>query len=287
MALESFPPLALVACRFILSGSILLAIAKVRGGALPRGREIVTAAATGVVILGLGNGCLTFATLWIPSGLAALIITMTPFWMVGIEAALGGEPLHGPTLAAMLVGFLGAAMLIGPDLADGRAGGMLLQGFLVLQLGCASWSFGSLFQKRQPSRAHPIVVGALQQLAAGLAFLPLALLIPESPIQWSGRGLIAFLYLVTFGSIVGYSSYVYALQKLPVSLVSIYSYINPVVAVTLGWLFYREAFGMREAVAMATIFFGVALVKKFSRKPADTHLAAQTAASQTGSGPRP
>jgi drug/metabolite transporter (DMT)-like permease len=128
----------------------------------------------------------------------------------------------------------------------------------------ASWSFGSIFQKRQELKAHPIVVGAIHQLAAGLAFLPLALLVPEHPIAWSWRGAGALLYLVTFGSIVGYSSYAYALDKLPVAVVSVYPYINSIVAVALGWLIYREPFGFVEALAMIIIFVGVAVVKRNS-----------------------
>jgi drug/metabolite transporter (DMT)-like permease len=106
----------------------------------------------------------------------------------------------------------------------------------------------------------------MQQLAAGLTFVPLALLIPEHPIQWKARGTFALLYLVVFGSIVGYSAYVYALDKLPVPVVSIYTYINPVVAVSLGWLVYAEPVGRRELISMLVIFTGVALVKKFSRQ---------------------
>ena len=109
------------------------------------------------------------------------------------------------------------------------------------------------------------VIGAVQQLAAGLSFLPFVLLIHEHPIHWSLRGVTAILYLVVFGSIVGYSAYIFALDRLPVAIASIYPYVNSVVAVTLGWLFYREPFGAREAAAMAIIFAGVALVKRYSR----------------------
>ena len=106
----------------------------------------------------------------------------------------------------------------------------------------------------------------MQQLAAGLILAPFALAIHEAPIHWSARGVSALWYLVCFGSIVGYSAYVYALDRLPVAIVSIYPYVNAVVAVGLGWLFYREPFGTREALAMTVIFAGVAVVKKYSRK---------------------
>jgi drug/metabolite transporter (DMT)-like permease len=263
MALEMWPPMTLVAVRFLLSGGILLAGARLAGAALPRGRELALTALYGVVILGVGNGALVLAETWIPSGMAALIITVSPFWMVGLNALLPPrEPLHAPTLAGMLIGLAGAVLLVGPGaLAGGAAGAAMIRGALILQLGCASWSLGSLLQKRLPVKAHPIVAGAIQQLAAGLAFTPLALLFPGE-IHSSARGLAALLYLVVFGSIVGYSSYVIALDRLPVAVVSLYNYVNPVVAVILGWLFYREPFGWREAGAMLVIFTGVAIVKR-------------------------
>jgi drug/metabolite transporter (DMT)-like permease len=106
-----------------------------------------------------------------------------------------------------------------------------------------------------------VIAGAVQQLAGGLAMTPFALAVREHPVHWSGRGVSAILYLVLFGSIVGYSSYAYALDRLPVAIVSVYPYVNAVVAVSLGWLFYREPFGIRETAAMTVIFVGVAIVK--------------------------
>jgi drug/metabolite transporter (DMT)-like permease len=269
MSLESFPPLLLVCARYVISGSLMLAVIGLRGGELPRGRELRAACLSGALVLGIGNGALVFAELWVPSGLACLIITCSPFWMVGAEALLpGGEPLHLPTILGMLVGLGGAALLFAPDVHTHTVHAGLLNGFLVLQLGMAGWAFGSIYQRRQVTGAHPIVIGAVQQLAAGLSFLPFVLLFPGHPVHWSVRGVSAILYLVVFGSIVGYSAYIFALDRLPVAIVSIYPYVNSVVAVTLGWLFYREAFGVREAGAMAIIFAGVALVKRYSRKPA-------------------
>ncbi|MDP2999627.1 MAG: EamA family transporter [Bryobacterales bacterium] len=266
MALESFPPLVLVASRFTISGALLLAAAFLKNARLPRGRELWLTALNGVIILGIGNAALTYAETWIASGLAALILTTSPFWLVGIEALVpGGERLHAPTVAGMLIGLGGAALLVGPGVMDHGGGHSLLKGFLVLQLGCMCWCGGSIAQRRQVSRAHPVVSGGVQQLAAGVVFLVLALLIREHPIRWSFRGGGALIYLVLFGSIVGYSAYIYALDKLPVAVVSIYTYINPVVAVFLGWLFYREPFGAREAAAMGIIFAGVAVVKKYAR----------------------
>jgi drug/metabolite transporter (DMT)-like permease len=146
-----------------------------------------------------------------------------------------------------------------------------LQAFLLLQFGCCGWAFGSILQRRHTTTAHPVVSGAVQQLATGLAFLGPALLTRTHPIQWSGRSVGAVIYLITFGSVIGYSAYLYALDQLPVSIVTIYNYINPIVALFLGWLIYREPVGMHELGAMLIIFLGVTLVKRSAglvRKPA-------------------
>jgi drug/metabolite transporter (DMT)-like permease len=265
MALESFPPLVLVSVRFLLAGSILLVFALVRGLYIPRGRELASNFFSGLLLLGIGNSCLVFAELLIPSGLAGLIVTISPFWLVGAEALLpGGARLHLPTIGGMIVGLAGAGLLFTNDLSAGAIDRKMLEGFLLLQIGMAAWSFGSIFQRRQSGKAHPIIAAGVQQMAAGLIALPLALGIPEHPIHWTARGVSALLYLVCFGSIVGYSSYAYALDRLPVAILSVYPYVNAIVAVGLGWLFYREPFGVREAIAMVVIFAGVAVVKRYA-----------------------
>jgi drug/metabolite transporter (DMT)-like permease len=268
MALESFPPLTLVSLRYLASGTIMLIGAKITGAHLPRGKELRETALFGVIALGIGNGCLAFAEQWIPSGLAALFVTTSPFWLVGVEAlSPGGERLHLPTIAGMLVGLGGVATLVAPAAMNLSLHSSTLGAFLLLQIGCAGWSIGSILQRRQPSRAHPFVSGAVQQLATGLLYAVPAL-IRHEPVHWNGRGVLAIIYLMTFGSVVGYSAYLYALDRLPVAVISIYNYINPLVAVFLGWLFYREGFGMREGIAMLIIFAGVWIVKHNSARAA-------------------
>jgi drug/metabolite transporter (DMT)-like permease len=267
MSLESFPPLLLVTVRYLLSGSITLLFAKARGLYLPRGRELAAACFSGFLTLGIGNGALVFSEVLIPSGIAGLIISISPFWMVGAEALLpGGERLHAPTLGGMLVGLAGAALLFTPDPETHGINRALLSGFLMLQVGMVGWAFGSIYQRRKAGKAHAVVAGGVQQFAAALILLPFSLAIPQAPVHWSFRGVAALGYLVVFGSLVGYSAYVYAMDRLPVAIVSIYPYANAVVAVFLGWLFYREPFGLREMLAMGVIFAGVAIVKKYAKK---------------------
>jgi drug/metabolite transporter (DMT)-like permease len=268
MSLESLSPAWLVAIRYTLSGAILMGVTLARGSRLPRGRGLWTAIGCGILILGGGNGSLAYAETIIPSGLASLFITTSPFWMVGVEALLpGGEGLHGPTIAGMFVGFGGTALLLTTGIQNEHVQHASLIGFLVLQAGVVTWTFGSILQRRAAIDAHPAVTGGVQQLAVGLIYFPIALLTPyHHPIVWQTRAVLAVIYLAFFGSIVGYSSYMYALENLPVAITSVYPYINCGVAVALGWLFYREPFGWREATGMAIIFIGVAIVKWTTRR---------------------
>jgi len=269
MALESFAPLILVSVRHIVSGAILLGFARARGLHVPRGRELATACFSGLLVLGVGNGALVYAETAIPSGIAGLILSLSPFWMVAAEALLpGGERLHAPTICAMLVGLVGAGLLFTPEPGQRLFNPNLFYGFLVLQLATAGWCFGSIYQRRRSGKAHSVVTGAVQQLAVGLILAPLAAAVPHHAIHWSARGAGALAYLVVFGSIVGYSAFIYAMDRLPVAIVSVYPYVNSVVALALGWLFYRERFGARETVSMAVIFSSVALVKRYSRPAA-------------------
>ena len=283
IAIESMAPQVLVALRYTISGGILLAFAYFSGAHLPTGRELWHTALYGVMIIGWGTGSLVFAEQWVPSGLAAVFITLSPFWMIALDALIpGGERLHGPTILAMLVGLGGTMLLVAPEILSEGFGGPLLRGFLLIELGCGGWCLGSILQRRHQTKAHPVVSGAVQQLATGLAFAIPAFLAKPHPAHWgatwSARSVGAVGYLVVFGSIVGYSSYSFALNRLPVSVVSIYNYVNPVIAVFLGWLFFREHFGAQEIIAMLIIFAGVALVKRYSR-PASPKPARASAAS--------
>jgi drug/metabolite transporter (DMT)-like permease len=259
IAIETLPPAFVIFARFTLSGSILLAVARMRGAHIPRGRELWIACGCGLMILGVGNAAAVYAEQLIPSGLAGLFVTLSPFWLTGIEAITGGERLKAPTIAGMLIGFGGTALLLLPG--AGAFGRSTLIGFAIMQGGVIAWTLASLIQRRQPIKAHPIVIGAIQQLAAGLLYIPVAAFVPERAIVFSERSVLALLYLVFFGSIVGYSAYIFAMDRLPVAIVSVYPYINAVVAMGMGWLFFREPFGLRELAAMLIIFFGVGVVK--------------------------
>lgn len=262
IALESLPPLHLIAIRYIISGGTLLVAAVVTGVTLPRGRELLLSALCGVICIGVGNGFLAIAEEYIPSGLAALFYTTAPFWMVGIDALLpGGKRPRFPTIGGLLIGLCGVAFLVLPVALREGFGGKVVSGFLLLQLSSAGWVLGSLLQKRVERRASLFVTGAVQQLAAGIAMLIPAGIFEKMPQVIGLRSGWAVAYLVVFGSVIGFSSYIYAVANLPVAIVSVYYFVNPIVAVWLGFLFFREPFGSRELISLLIIFAGIALVR--------------------------
>jgi drug/metabolite transporter (DMT)-like permease len=149
-------------------------------------------------------------------------------------------------------------------------------GFLLIQLSAAGWTFGSLLQKRVHSHAPPFVSGAVQQFAAGIAFIVSGASFEKMPAVVGTRATLAVAYLVVFGSIVGYSAFIYVVKNLPVAIASTYYFVNPLVAVSLGWLFFREPFGMRSAIAMLIVFAGIGIVRWSERAKADTRLLVDT-----------
>ncbi len=262
ISIETIPPLLLIAGRYTISGGVLLIAARLRGMHIPAGKELLQTGVCGIICIGIGNGLLATAETWIPSGLAALFYTTCPFWMVGLDTFLpGGRKPLGSTVRGLLVGMAGVVFLVLPAaIKEGFRGGTFT-GFLVLQLSAIGWVTGALLQKRVAVRAEPVISGAVQQLAAGLAMFIPASIFEHLPSHVSTRSISAVAYLVVFGSLLGYTAFIYSMSRLPVAIVSVYTFVNPVVAVFLGWLFFREAFGVRELIAMLIIFSGIALVK--------------------------
>ncbi len=271
IGVQSISPATLMAARYLASGLILVVGARVKGAVFPDARGMFRTALYGVITIGLGTGSLAYSEQWVPSGLASLFVTTQPFWLVGVEAIAGSpQRLHKRSIAGMIVGLIGVAYLIAPGIAHEAQLGRrdMRNAFLLLQFGVVMWAIGSIGQRKLVTRAHSFVSGGIQQLATGLVFLAVAPF-DRQPSRWTSEAITAVAYLAVFGGAVGYSAYMFALDRLPVAVVSIYTYINPIVAVFLGWLLYREQLGWREIVAMLVIFAGVAMVKGRSRAAAD------------------
>jgi drug/metabolite transporter (DMT)-like permease len=265
VGLETLPPALFAGLRFLTAGALLFVIVRGWTGVrLPRGREWFDQSIVGLALLGVGNGLVVWAEQWIASGPAALLVATSPFWVMGVERFFReGERLEGRAIVGLLIGFGGLALLVVPNLYGTTAvGASYLWGMLALQIACASWSIGSVYSKHHPTALAPLMGAAIQMLVAGAAMTLIGVILGEwKGLHFSARSFGAFAYLIVFGSIVAYGSYTYAVQKLPLSLVSTYSYINPIIAVLLGWIVLGEQLGWRVMTAMLIILGGVMLVR--------------------------
>ena len=257
------PPMLFAGMRWIIAGVIFIAFLRWRGRSLPKANEIVHLAVVGLALIGFGNGLVVFAEQWIPSGLAALLITTVPFFMVGIESFLPkGPKLNATIITGLAMGFVGAFLIFGEDiryLADPDN----LKGVLGLLGAVFFWSAGSLYSKYVKLDVHPLMGASVEMLIAGLVLSGIGISIGELPrLNFEINGLLSLAYLVIIGSLVGYTSYIYAIDKLPLSLVSTYAYINPVIALFLGWLILDEKLNFQIALAAGVIIAGVFVVKQ-------------------------
>jgi drug/metabolite transporter (DMT)-like permease len=275
VSLESIPPALMGGLRWTIAGSLLAAYLHLTGRRLPPPSQWGGILLLGFLLLGLGNGGVVFAEQWVPSGLAAVMVATSPFWMAAVEACLpDGERLRPTVIAGLIVGFSGIVVLIWPDLTLGSAGGGgFLAGIAALQIASIGWSIGSSYSKRQGRRTQGSgvdpngpdeVLGstAYQMLAGGIIMVVAGTIRGEwNDLFFTTRTSVALVYLATVGAIGGFVAYTYALRHLPVSFVSLYAYINPIIAVALGILVLHEPFTWRMALAAALVFAGVAIVR--------------------------
>jgi drug/metabolite transporter (DMT)-like permease len=264
ISLESIPPALMGGLRWTIAGGLLALYVRATGEALPPPSRWGSIALLGFLLLGLGNGGVVFAEQWVPSGLAAVMVATAPFWMAGVEATLrDGERMRVNTLAGLAIGFGGILVLVWPDLAlDRGADRHFLAGVIALQVASFGWALGSSYSKRRGRTDHILGTTALQMLAGGLLMIAAGTLRGEwSQLFFTPRTAAALVYLSTLGAIGGFVAYTYALRHLSVSFVSLYAYVNPVIAVSLGVVLLGEPFNARMATAAAMVFIGVAVVR--------------------------
>jgi drug/metabolite transporter (DMT)-like permease len=199
----------------------------------------------------------------LPSGLTAVLVAMIPFWMVGIERLSGNAAVLTPVrIAGLVIGFGGIVLLVWPEIQFG-GGRPFLLGVAATQLACLGWALGSIYARRRGAAENVLAAAAYQMLFGGLAMLFAGLLRGEAPDLWFNvRTATAIVYLLVFGSIAGFSAYAYALKHLPVATVSLYAYVNPVIAMALGTLVLGEPLSPRLAFAGAVVLLGMAMVRR-------------------------
>jgi drug/metabolite transporter (DMT)-like permease len=264
VALETIPPALVGGLRFTFAGGVLLLVLRLKGHPLPAARRWTGLALLGLLMIVLGNGGVIWAQQWVPSGIAAVTVATTPFWMIGVEALMpGGERLSWRGVMGLLIGFAGIVLLVWPDLSGGDAGGrQFAAGMVSLQIACLGWALGSSYSRRHAPGDNALSAAGAQMLLGGVMMLVAATARGEwGRLSFTPRSLAAEAYLGAVGSLAGYPAYIYALKYLPVSLVSLYAYANPVIAVVLGVVLLAEPFGPRVILATGTVLLGITVVR--------------------------
>lgn len=263
VALDAMPPLLMAGVRWTLAGALFALVLRLRGVQMPPSFEWPMLTLLGLLLIGLGNGGVVWAEQTLPTGLTAVLVAVIPFWMVGIEHAAGGsERISLRRWSGLLLGFAGIVVLVWPELGVGRGPGYA-GGVVATQLACAGWALGSSLSRRRRADEDLLASAAMQMVFGGLCLVAVGTLRGEwASFGFSVRSAWAMVYLMLAGSIAGYSAYGHALKHLPVSTVSLYAYINPVIAVLLGTFVLGEPLSPRLAIAGAAVLAGMALVRK-------------------------
>jgi len=287
IAVEHIPPALMCATRFTIAGTLMLAYCRLTGRRVRySAAQLLHMAAIGTLLLMGGNLTLSYAETAVPSGLAALVIASTPLWFLVLDSLLLGDhriSIRG--LVGLGLGLAGIIVLLWPELTGtGSLGNRQLWWSLSLLGGSFSWALGSVLSKRwQSAEIDPFSGTAWQVIFAGAANLVFALLFEDvGHTVWTARGIGAVLYLVVGGSWIGYTAYIWLLRHVPTSKVSTYAYVNPVVAVFLGWLVEHERVDAYILAGSAVVVTSVILVTsakvKTSAKSAEEELPAVEAA---------
>ena len=271
IAVETMPPFLMAAARFLIAGALLFTFLKLRGAPKPSLRQWRVNTLIGAFLLLGGNGAVVWASQYLPSGIIALLIGIGPLFMVLTEWAWpGGLRPTVRTFGAMVLGFSGVVWLAAPW-QNTSHGGLHLGGVIAILIGCVAWALGSITSRHAKHGASPAQAAALQMLGGGTALLLVACLHGDltrfdintvSPRSW-----LAFIYLVGIGSLVGYSTFVWLMKNCVPAHVATYGYVNPIVAVFLGWLILDEPISTRTLIASAIIIASVVLITLDKSKP--------------------
>ena len=284
---ETLPPLLAASVRFLVAGALMYAWTIRRGdreGDRPGPVQWRAAAVIGTLLLLGGNGGVVWAERTIPSGLAALLVALVPLWMALFDRVVFGRHLGTRTVVGLVAGFGGAALLVGGE----AAGDVDLTGMLFVVGASLCWSIGSLYSRQAPLPKRPFVGISMEMLAGAVALAIAGVLAGElgqiDTSTFSRASLLGLLYLIVFGSWVGFTAYLWLLRVARTSLVSTYAYVNPVVAVFLGWLILDETITIRTLVAGAVIVASVALIISAGGAAKDAEIERELPAQEAGDG---
>lgn len=265
IGVETFPPFLFSGIRQVLAGIILFTILKLVGKLKFSRADFLNQCVPGVLMIALGNGVIGWAERYIPSGLAALIVSILPVYVVGVNYISGADRRRPNALitAGLVLGCIGIVLMFRDNLKDLVRPEYLL-GMLVCFGACMAWAFGSVYAKNKPSSANVLTNAALQMFTGGIALLLMSIFLDDySELKSvSAESLWALAYLVVFGSILAYSSFVYSLSRLPVGVAALYAYINPFIALLLGYWFLSESLTWITVLALLTALSGVYFINR-------------------------
>jgi drug/metabolite transporter (DMT)-like permease len=263
IGVRDLPPLLFAGVRFMIAGALLGAIVVLMGDRLPRTvRDWRIHAVTGLFLLLGGNAVVVWAEQFVESGPASVFVAAVPLWAAFFDVVIpGGEGVFTWRVGVGLaLGFLGSALLAG--VTPGELLSADLKGPIALTLASASWALGTVYSKRNRTETSPFSGAAVQMFTGGGVIALLGLILGEAGAwRWTGSGVGALAYLVVFGSIVGFTAYGYALRHASATIVGTYAYINPVVAVLVGWLILDERVTLRTFAAMGLILGAVLMIQ--------------------------
>jgi drug/metabolite transporter (DMT)-like permease len=263
-AIDTIPPLLMMGMRHLLAGASLYAWGRWRGTPAPRLSEWVYPAVIGALLFLGGHGSLAWAEQRVPSGIAALLVATLPIWIAVLARFWGTERhLSGRALAGLVLGFVGVAILFGPDVVH-HTGELNLLGAAAVLFGTFIWAAGTIYMRSVKMPDSPVLSSAMQMLAGGASLVIAASLTGEVGrfrlFAVTARSWLALAYLIVFGSIIAFTAYSWLHMVAPASRVATYAYVNPVVAVLVGWALASEPIGIFTMIAMVVILAGVALV---------------------------
>lgn len=261
IGVSAFPPELFAGIRFIISGSLMLLYAKLKGLEFPTNlKSIRDQSIVGLFLLLGGNGLLVWAAQWMHSGVTSLLVATIPLFLAVIELFIPGRPrIDFKGWLGLIIGFSGVALLV---LSGSGGGGANIKVTAAILLASCLWAIGSLYSKGFTSTGSMVSNIGVQMLAGGISLCIVGISLGElSKVSLSVKGIGAMLYLIVFGSLIGYSSYIYMLQKWPAAKAGTYAYVNPPVAFVLGALVLGEPFTITVLFSTVIILVGVLLVQ--------------------------
>lgn len=270
-AVQTIPPFIMLGARFIVSGTILFIWSRMRDCPNPTRRQWRNAAIAGAFLLVGGNGAVGWAEQTMPSGMTALLVSVLPFWLVLIDwARPGGRAPRVMVVAGLALGIVGIFVLVNP-LDHSNSAEVNKLGAGVLMVGSLSWAIGSFFSRDADLPASGFMRTAVEMIAGGLLLLACGVLAGEMRsfdiYRVSRASTLGLLYLTTFGSLLGFTAYIWLFDKVSPALAGTYAFVNPVVAIILGWMFAGERLSVRTAVAAAIVIGAVALITTSGAAP--------------------